>query len=151
MLTKVRPCLCQTCLSKRFHKPFFTPSCDISHLASRPQPEAAFQRHALDARSLYTLLYIPAPQETALTSSDRSLAWEATMVSCIQPAQAALQVLSSGQIYSLIKKRRAQNWNGVLLRGSLREPVQFFGTAASFLIHSFCSNGNSVAWAQHLV
>ena len=74
MLIKVRPCLCQTCLSKRFRKPFFTlPSCEISHLASRPQPiddglgscsrtlEAAFQRHSRALARLHTLLYTLAP------------------------------------------------------------------------------------------
>ena len=76
MLTKVRPCLRQTCPSKRFRKLFFTlPSCEISHLASRPQPiadgfgrcsrtlEAAFQRHSLALATLHTLLYSLAPQK----------------------------------------------------------------------------------------
>ena len=69
------------------------------------------------------------------------------MVSCIQPAQAALQVLSSGQIYSLIKKRRAQNWNGVLLRGSLQEPLEWYGRPLSVLelqgsLLLICSSNN---------
>ena len=68
MLIKVRPCLCQTCPSKRFRKLFFTlPSCEISHLASRPQPiadgfgrcsrtlEAAFQRHSLALATLFSI------------------------------------------------------------------------------------------------